>query len=70
MQYDISIRDMFPKFQTHFDQAQMTRMAMKKWILDCLPHQILQQMHTTDLSGKSDKDIMHIIARARRTPKR
>lgn len=41
--------------------------ALKKLILDRLPHKILEQMHTIDLTGKTDDEIITIITNAGRT---
>lgn len=41
--------------------------ALKKIIVQRLPHKIIQQMHTLDLTGKSYQEIITIITNADRT---
>jgi len=67
IRYDGDIRDMFTKIQMHNDNAQLTVAALKKLILDRLRLKILEQMHTLDVTGKSDQEMMEIISKARRT---
>lgn len=49
------------------DKAMVPGAALKKIILDRLPHKILEQMHTVDLTGKTDNEIISIITNAGRT---
>jgi len=49
------------------DKAMVSGAALKKLILDRLPHKILEQMHTIDLTGKTDDEIITIITNAGRT---
>jgi hypothetical protein len=58
---------MFTQIQMHNDKASVSGAALKKIILDRLPHQILEQMHTVDLTGKTDEEIISIITNAGRT---
>jgi hypothetical protein len=51
----------------HNDKALVSGAALKKIILDRLPHKILEQMHTVDLTGKTDEEIITIITNAGRT---
>jgi hypothetical protein len=67
VRYEGCIRDMFTQIQTLNDKAAVTGAAFKKLILERLPHKILEQMHTVDLTGRTDQDIMTIITNAGRT---
>ena len=67
VQYEASIRDMFTQIQTLQDKAAVTGAAFKKLILERLPHKILEQMHTVDLTGRTDQEIMTMITNAGRT---
>jgi len=67
VRYDGCIRDMFTQIQMHNDKALVSRVALKKIILDRLPHKILEQMHTIDLTSKTDEEIIAIITNAGRT---
>jgi len=66
-EYRVDIRDMFTQMQMHNDNAQLTGAALKKLILDRLPIKLLEQMHTVDLTWKSNQDMIKIILKARRT---
>jgi hypothetical protein len=65
--YDGCIRDMFTQIQMHNDKALVSGAALKKIILDRLPYKILEQMHTVNLTGKTDDEIITIITNAGRT---
>jgi len=67
VRYDGCIRDMFTKIQMFNDRALVSGAALKKIILDRLPHKILEQMHTIDLTGKTDNELITIITNAGRT---
>jgi len=67
VRYEGCIRDMFTQIQTLNDKAAVTGAAFKKLILERLPHKILEQMHTVDLTGRTDQEIMTIITNAGRT---
>jgi len=67
VRYEGCIRDMFTQIQTLNDMAAVTGAAFKKLILERLPHKILEQMHTVDLTGRTDQEIMTIITNAGRT---
>jgi hypothetical protein len=67
VRYEGCIRDMFTQIQMHNDKASVSGAALKKIILDRLPHNILEQMHTVDLTGKTDDEIITIITNAGRT---
>ena len=67
VRYDGCIRDMFTQIQMFNDRALVTGAALKKLILDRLPHKILEQMHTVDLTGKTDEELITIITNAGRT---
>jgi len=67
IRYEGCIRDMFTKMQTFNDKAKVTGAALKKMILERLPQKILEQMHTVDLTGKTDQEIISIITNAGRT---
>jgi hypothetical protein len=69
VRYEGCIRDMFTQIQMHNDKALVSGAALKKIILDRLPHKILEQMHTVDLTGKTDEEIITIITNAGRTAK-
>jgi len=58
---------MFTQIQTHNDKAMVTGAALKKLILERLPNKRLEQMHTADLTGKTDQEIVKIIPSAGRT---
>jgi hypothetical protein len=58
---------MFSPIQIHHDRALVSRAALKMIILDRLPHKILEQMHTLDLTGKSDAKMIDIIWQAGRS---
>jgi hypothetical protein len=67
VRYDGCIRDMFTQIQMHNDKALVSGAALKKIIQDRLPHKIQEQMHTVDLTGKTDDEIVTIITNAGRT---
>jgi hypothetical protein len=67
VRYEGCIRDMFTQIQTLNDKAAVTGAAFKKLILERLPHKILEQIHTVDLTGRTDQEIMTIITNAGRT---
>jgi len=67
IRYEGCIRDMFTKIQTFNDKAKVTGAALKKIILQRLPQKILDQMHTVDLTGKTDQEIISIITNAGRS---
>jgi hypothetical protein len=56
-----------PKFRLFPDKAMVTGTALKKMILERLPQKILDQMHTVDLTGKTDQEIISVITNAGRT---
>ena len=58
---------MFTQIQMYNDKAMVSGMALKRIILDGLPHKILEQMHTVDLTGKTDDEIISILTNAGRT---
>jgi len=64
VKYDGCIRDMFTQIQTYNDKAQVSGAALKKLILDQLPHKILEQMHTVELTGRTDNKISDTITKA------
>jgi hypothetical protein len=43
-----------PRFQTFTHKAMVSGAALKKLILERLPQKIIDQMHTVDLTGKTD----------------
>jgi len=67
VRYEGCIRDMFTKIQTFNDKAKVSGAAMKKIILQRLPQEILEQMHTVDLTEKTDQELYAIITSAGRT---
>jgi len=67
IQYHGDIRDIFTKMQMHNGKAQLVGAGLKKVILDCLPVEVLEQMHTVDLTGKSDQEMIEIISKSGRT---
>jgi hypothetical protein len=67
VRYEGCIRDMFTQIQTLNDKAAVSGAAFKKLILERLPHKIPEQMHTVDLTGRTDQEIMTIITNAGRT---
>jgi len=64
---DCCLLDMFIQIQMHHHRALDTAAASKKHVLDRLPDKSLEQMHTIDLTGKSNLEIIDIITRAGRT---
>jgi hypothetical protein len=58
---------MFTQIQVHNDKAKVSSAALKKIILDHLPSKILDLMHTTNLNGKTDHELINIITKAGRT---
>jgi len=67
VRYEGCIPDMFTNIQTFNHKAMVTGAALKKMILERLPQKILGQMHTMDLTGKTDQEIITIITKAGRT---
>jgi len=65
--YKGDMRDMFTKIQSYNDKAQLTGATLKQLILDRLPLKVLEQMHTVDMTGKSDQEMIEIISKAGRT---
>jgi hypothetical protein len=61
---------MFTRIQTLNDKAQITGAALKKFILERLPTNILDQMHVVDLTGKTDQEMIDIITYAGKTAER
>jgi hypothetical protein len=55
VRYEGCIRDMFTKIQTVHDKAMVTGAALKKIIIERLPQKIIEQMHTLDLTGKTNQ---------------
>jgi hypothetical protein len=62
VRYEGCICDMFTQIQTFNDKAMITGPALRKLILERLPHKILDQMHTVDQAGKSNHEIISIIS--------
>jgi len=58
---------MFAKIQMNNDTSQLTGAGLKKLILDRLPAKVLEQMHTVDLTGKTDQEMIETISKAGRT---
>jgi len=67
IRYDGCIWGMFTQIQMYNDKSMVSSAALKKIILDRLPHKILEQMHTVVLTGKTDDEIISIITNAGRT---
>lgn len=65
--YNRCICNMVTQIQMLNDEVQVTRAAIQKLILDRLPHQMLEQMNTINLSGKTYNAIINIVTNARRT---
>jgi len=65
--YEGDIRDMFMKIQMYNNKAQLTGAGLKKLIFDQLPVKILEQMHTVDLTGRTDREMIDTITKAGRT---
>jgi hypothetical protein len=65
--YKVDSRDMFTKIQMHNEKAQLMGAALKKLILDRLPINIFEKMHTVDLTRMRDQEMMQIISKAGRT---
>jgi len=49
------------------DKAMVSGAALKELILDRLPHKLLEQMHTINLTGETDDEIISSITNAGRT---
>jgi len=56
-----------PKSKTFNDKAKVTCAAVKKMILQRFPQKILNEMHTVDLTAKTDQEITTIFTNAWRT---
>jgi len=56
-----------PKSKTFNDKLMATGAALKNMILDRLPQKIIEQMHTVDLTGKTDQEIITRITNAGET---
>jgi len=56
-----------PKSKTFNDKAKVTCAALKKMILRRFPQKILNEMHTVDLTAKTDQEITTIFINAGRT---
>jgi len=67
VRYEGCIHDMFTKIQTFNHKAKVSGAALKKIILQRLPQKIIEQMHTVDLTGKTDQELNAIITSAGRT---
>jgi len=67
IRYDGDIGDMFTKIRMHNDTAPLTGAGLMKLILNLLPVEALEQMHTVDLTGKLDQEMIEIISKAGRT---
>jgi len=67
VRYEGGIQDRFTKIQTFNDKAMVTGAALNKLILERLPPKIVEQMHTVNLTGKNDQEIISIITNAGRT---
>jgi len=64
VQYEGCICDMFTKIQTFNDKARVTGAALKKLILESLPQRVLEEIHTVDLTGKTDQEITSTLINA------
>lgn len=62
LRYEGCIRDMLPKIQTFNDTAMNSGTALKKMIFTRLPTKIIEQMHTVDLMGKPEHEIIAVIS--------
>jgi len=69
VRYEECIQNMLTQIQTYSDKAQVTGPAFKKLILDRLPTKILEQMHTVDLTGRTDEEIVDVLQRQEKLPK-
>jgi len=67
VRYDGNIRYMFTQIQMHNNKALVSEAVLKKIILDWFPHKILEQIHTVNLTGKTDNETITIIMNAGRT---
>ena len=67
VRYDACIRDMCTQIQTFNDKAMATGAALKELILEWLPQKIIEHMHTVDLTGTNDQEIITIMTNAGRT---
>jgi hypothetical protein len=67
IRYEGCIQDMFTKIQTFNDKAMVTGAALRKMILERLPQKIIDEIHTVDLTGKTDKEIISSITTVGRT---
>jgi hypothetical protein len=70
VRYDGCIWDMLTQIQVFNDKAKVTGAALKKIILNRLPMNILDHMHTTDLNGKTNDELIAIITKAGRSGER
>jgi hypothetical protein len=67
VRYQGCIRDMFTKIRTFNDKAMISGAALKKMILERLLQKIMEHMHTVDLMGNTDSDIITIISNEGKT---
>jgi hypothetical protein len=58
---------MFTKIETFNDKAMVTGAALKNIILQRLPQKIIKQMHTMDLTRKTDYEMITNLTNAGRT---
>jgi hypothetical protein len=57
----------FRQIHKHNDKAMVTEVTLKNLISNQVPHKILEQMGTVDLTGKTDTEIFNTITKADRT---
>jgi hypothetical protein len=61
---------MFTEIQTFNGKAMVIGAAFRKMIFERLPEKIIDEMHTVDLTGKTDREIISSITNAGRTAKK
>lgn len=61
VKYDQSTGDRFTQLQMHNEKGLVRRAALKTLIFERLALEILESMHTFDLTGKTDSGMIDII---------
>jgi hypothetical protein len=61
VRYEGCIRIMFTQIQTFIDKVVVTGAVLTMLILELLPQRIIEQLHTVNLTGKIDQEIITII---------
>jgi hypothetical protein len=65
--YNVCIWNMFTQIQMHDKKAWVSGAALKKCILNQVPHIMLERTHMVGLSGRTDQKIIDVITNTCRT---